>query len=128
MLQLEVADRMAAQASHAGYGRLSVMTQLHCQAEKLFQVPPEAFSPRPAVQSAMVRLTPHALPEGIDVKLMETLLAQVFSARRKTLQNAMKGLLTGAELADIAISPDLRPENLTVSDYVRCARLLAEKS
>ena len=128
MLQLEVADRMTAQASCASYGRLSIMTQLHCQVEKLFQVPPEAFSPRPRVQSALIRLKPHPLPENLDIKLMGGLLAQVFSARRKNLRNAMKGLLTTEDLAALSLAPDLRPENLSVTDYIRCTKLLAGKS
>ena len=56
MLQLEVVERMAAAASTSQYGRLSIMSQYFCAAEKLFDVPPSAFTPAPKVDSAVVHL------------------------------------------------------------------------
>jgi len=62
MLQKEVVDRLAAIPSNKDYGRLSVMMQYHCRVESLMQVPPEAFSPPPKVNSAVVRLVPWSEP------------------------------------------------------------------
>ncbi len=123
MLQLEVVDRMTASPSTKAYGRLSVMTQLYCRAEKLFEVPPEAFSPRPKIMSAIVRLTPEPAVGRINHERVEQLLIQAFSARRKTVRNALKGLVSEAELLSLGIRPDLRPENLSVNDYIACANL-----
>ena len=60
MLQLEVVDRLTAKPSTKDWGRLGVMAQFQCGIEKLFEVPPDAFYPPPKVQSAVVRLVPHA--------------------------------------------------------------------
>lgn len=125
MLQLEVVDRMIAVPSTKAYGRLSVMTQLYCHAEKLFEVPAEAFSPRPKVRSAIVRLTPRPgthLPDPL-----ESVLIQAFSARRKTVRNALKGLLTEADLESLDIDPTLRPENLSPEEFMSCADLLGSR-
>jgi 16S rRNA (adenine1518-N6/adenine1519-N6)-dimethyltransferase len=58
MLQLEVVQRLTAAPGSRHWGRLAIMTQFRCEAELLFEVPPEAFDPPPKVQSAIVRLTP----------------------------------------------------------------------
>ena len=87
MLQKEVVDRLSARPDNKHWGRLSVMTQVDCDVEHLFDVPPEAFYPQPKVQSAIVRLTPKMASrrpecsrEGIG-KLVHLAFAQ----RRKTL-------------------------------------------
>lgn len=128
MLQLEVVDRMTAEPSTRSYGRLSVMTQLYCRAEKLFEVPPEAFSPRPKVQSAIVRLQPHRQATQVDVEVMEKMLIQAFSSRRKTIRNALKGLVSESELESLGLAPTLRPENLTVDDYIACSNLVTRRA
>lgn len=128
MLQLEVVDRMTADSSSKSYGRLSVMTQLYCETEKLFEVPPEAFNPRPKVQSAIVRLAPRTHPYDADPAVVEQILIQAFSSRRKTIRNALKGLLTESEIESLGMSPTLRPENLTVEDYIACSHLVSKKS
>lgn len=125
MLQLEVVDRMVATHSTSSYGRLSIMTQLHCHVEKLFEVPPEAFTPRPKVRSAIVKLTPVTVPVDVDLDLLEKMLIHAFSARRKTIRNALKAYLDETALEKLALDPKLRPENLSVSDFVRCAQAAA---
>ncbi|HEX7054179.1 MAG TPA: 16S rRNA (adenine(1518)-N(6)/adenine(1519)-N(6))-dimethyltransferase RsmA [Burkholderiales bacterium] len=111
MLQLEVVERMLAAPSRAAYGRLSVALQARFHMEKLFNVSKGAFRPPPKVESALVRLRPRAAPLEID----EALLRRAFSARRKTLRNA----LPGVDLAAAGIDPGLRPENLSPEDYAR---------
>lgn len=111
MLQLEVVERMVAAPSTPQYGRLSVALQARFRMNKLFKVAAGAFRPPPKVQSAMVRLLPLETPLRVD----EDLLRKAFSARRKTLRNA----LPGVDFAALGIDPRLRPENLSPQDYAR---------
>ncbi len=121
MLQKEVVDRMAANPGCKAYGRLSVMLQYFCEVEPLFDVPPEAFHPRPKVDSAVVRLTPHASSPYPPVAFtaLESLVACAFSMRRKTLANNLKPVISAEKLASIGIDPGLRPEQISVGDYVK---------
>ena len=113
MLQREVVERMVAAPSTAQYGRLSVALQVRFRMQKLFSVGSGAFKPPPKVESAVVRLEPLAEMLKID----EDLLRRAFSARRKTLRNA----LPGVDLAALGIDARLRPENLSPADYARIA-------
>ena len=111
MLQLEVVERMVAAPSTPQYGRLSVALQARFRMEKLFDVSRGAFNPPPKVESAVVRLAPLAQPLDVDADL----LRKAFSARRKTLRNALPGI----DLEALGIDPKLRPENLSAADYAR---------
>ncbi|HEY2338237.1 MAG TPA: 16S rRNA (adenine(1518)-N(6)/adenine(1519)-N(6))-dimethyltransferase RsmA [Burkholderiales bacterium] len=111
MLQLEVVERMVAAPSTPEYGRLSVALQARFKMKKLFNVSKGAFRPPPKVESAVVRLEP--LPK--QGKLDDDLLRRAFSARRKTLRNALPGI----DFAALGIDAGLRPENLSPEDYVR---------
>ena len=111
MLQLEVVQRMVAAPSTPEYGRLSVALQARFAMKKLFNVSKGAFNPPPKVESAMVHLVPLQEPLDID----EDVLRKAFSARRKTLRNA----LPGVDFAALGIDPRLRPENLSPEDYAR---------
>ena len=123
MLQKEVVDRIAAHPGSKAYGRLSVMLQYYCDVEHLFDVPPEAFHPQPKVDSAIVRLTPHTTSPypTIEFAALERLVAHAFSMRRKTLANNLKPIISAAELTSLGIDPVLRPEQISVMDYVRLA-------
>jgi 16S rRNA (adenine1518-N6/adenine1519-N6)-dimethyltransferase len=127
MLQKEVVDRLAATPGGSDYGRLSVMIQYHCQVEPLFRVGPGAFRPAPKVESAFVRLIPHAQPPfaAADVCCLEMLVRQAFSQRRKTLRNSLKGLLTADEIAHTGTDPAARPETISLRQYVELADRLA---
>jgi len=126
MLQREVVDRMVATASSPDYGRLSVMLQLRFRMRRLFRVPPGAFTPPPEVESAVVRLLP--VPEAerpqVDEKVFGGVVTRAFSARRKNLRNALG--LDAAALAALGLEPNLRPENLSLDDYVRVANYVAK--
>lgn len=129
MLQKEVVDRMAAGPGENNYGRLGIMTQYWCKVEKLFEVPPESFNPAPKVDSAIVRLTPYTtLPaEAKDIKMLETVVRTSFTMRRKTLRNNLKPLLSGDELSELGIDPSLRPERLSLPEFVTISDYLSEK-
>ena len=130
MLQREVVDRMAAAPGSKTYGRLSVMIQYRFQVEKLLNVPAGAFRPPPKVESAFVRLLPHAsLPLlAADERLFGAIVAKAFSQRRKTLRNALAEFVSEAELAHLGIEARLRPENLSVQTFVRLAQFAANRA
>jgi 16S rRNA (adenine1518-N6/adenine1519-N6)-dimethyltransferase len=126
MLQKEVVDRISAAPGSKTYGRLSVMVQYHCKTEYLFYVGPEAFNPPPKVDSAVLRLQPWQQKpyQAKDIKLLSQVVTQAFSMRRKTLRNTLKKLLTTEQIEGVGIDPSLRPENLSVKNYVELSNLL----
>lgn len=132
MLQDEVVQRMAAAPSSAAYGRLSVMLQYRFEIERLFGVPPSAFYPVPSVDSAIVRLrplTPAArAARGLahDEQRFATVVTAAFTQRRKTLRNALAGVMAVDKLQELGIEARLRPENLSVADFVAIANAGAE--
>ena len=123
MLQKEVVDRLAANPGTKDYGRLTVMIQACCEVEWLFDVPPEAFNPPPKVQSAVVRLVPLANPINAEERvILSRLLLQAFGMRRKTIANNLKQVMPLDTLTDLGIELTLRPEVLTVAQYIQLAR------
>ena len=132
MLQLEVVKRLTAAPGDKLYGRLGVMIQYFCQTALLFEVPPESFDPAPKVQSAIVKLTPRTHIDIVaqDFKHFESLVRQAFSMRRKTLRNTLKPLFAVSSiekaLDTLELSASLRPENLSVSQYVNLSNTLLQ--
>lgn len=127
MLQKEVVERLAAMPGTKAYGRLSVIVQYQCEVEQLFTVPPSAFYPQPKVDSAIVRLIPYQVSPypKVEFASLERLMACAFSMRRKTLANNLKSLLKASDLVGLNIDPGLRPEQISVTDYVQIAKFLA---
>ena len=127
MLQKEVVARMASAPGEKAWGRLGIMTQYFCDVEMLFEVPPASFSPAPKVDSAIVRLTPLAQPANPvdDHAMLDLLVKTAFQQRRKTLRNTLRTLLDERQLHSLQIDPNLRPENLSLSDYVMIANFLS---
>jgi len=125
MLQQEVVKRMAAEPGSKAWGRLSVMVQYHCQVTSLFNVPPEAFTPAPRVQSAIVRLVPHEQPpvEIRDMDSFRRLVSQAFSMRRKTIRNSLRGLLDETAIESLGIDPGIRPESLSLAQFAALSNL-----
>ncbi|WP_018974379.1 16S rRNA (adenine(1518)-N(6)/adenine(1519)-N(6))-dimethyltransferase RsmA [Rudaea cellulosilytica] len=129
MLQKEVVERMAAGPGSKTYGRLSVMLQLRCAVEPLFDVPPTAFTPPPKVDSAVVRLvplSPDKLPQA-DFAVVDRVVRAAFGQRRKTLSNALKGVADADDLAAAGIDPRLRAEQLAPATFVALAQHLQAK-
>ena len=127
MLQKEVVERMGAPPGSKVYGRLSVMLQLRCTVQPLFGVPPSAFRPPPKVDSAVVRLTPlpaAALPQG-DFSVIERVVRAAFGQRRKTLGNALSGVVSVEQIAAAGIDPRARAEQLAPAAFVALAQRLA---
>lgn len=127
MLQKEVVDRLTAPPSTSARGKLSVMVQYFCQAEKLMDVPPEAFNPAPKVDSAVVRLVPRACPWQADSTAnLEKVVSQAFSQRRKTLRNTLKNLFNGDQLEAAGINPGDRAEQLDLQQFVELSNRLGK--
>ncbi|GAD21179.1 16S rRNA (adenine(1518)-N(6)/adenine(1519)-N(6))-dimethyltransferase RsmA [Acidovorax sp. MR-S7] len=123
MLQKEVIDRMVAAPSTAAYGRLSVMLQWRYAMEDVLFVPPQAFDPPPRVDSAVVRMVPHADPAAVDVALLEELVQVAFSQRRKLLRHTL-GRWLEARNGSGDFDTQRRAEEVPVAEYVALAQSL----
>ncbi len=122
MLQKEVVERMVAKPGNKTYGRLSVMTQYFCDAYNIFTVPPTAFKPAPKVDSAIIRLEPKLNAEKVnDFKCFSQLVIQAFNQRRKTIRNVWKKQISAEELKKLGIDSQLRPEDLSLQQFILVA-------
>jgi len=143
MVQKEVAVRLNSQHGSKAYGRLSIMIQHCCQVTQLFDIGPEAFDPPPAVNSAFIRITPDPVKAAAtqNIKLLRNITTAAFNQRRKTIQNALKSLryhtgdssdnsihhgVSAETLLAAGITPTLRPEQVSVEDYVRLSNILVQ--
>ena len=130
MLQKEVVERLAASPDSDGYGRLSIAAQWRWNVRKLFDVSPGAFSPPPAVVSAVAELVPRATPLGeADAGVLERVTAAAFGQRRKMLRQSLKALgLDPLELCAAAnIDPTRRAETLSVAEFCALARAVSAR-
>lgn len=129
MLQKEVVQRLAAVSGDNNYGRLGIMAQYFCKVQPLFEVGSGAFRPAPKVDSAIVRLVPHeTLPyPAKDFGILKAVVRTAFNARRKTLRKALGGMISVEQLRRLEIDDGLRPENLSLADFVRIADLLVDE-
>ena len=127
MLQKEVVDRMVATPGGRTYGRLSVMLQFHYRVTKLFDVPRGAFKPAPLVTSSVVRMQPRPAAElpAVDAEAFTRVVAAAFGQRRKTLRNALSGLLEAGQIAEAGVDPQARAETLTVQSFVALTQRVA---
>ena len=126
MLQKEVVERLAAGPNSKDYGRLTVMTQYYCQVSPVLEVGPHAFKPAPKVDSAVVRLAPWPKRpyEALDVADLQRVCQEGFGQRRKTIRNSFRNFITAEQLEELNIDPNLRPENLTLAQFVSIANWL----
>jgi 16S rRNA (adenine1518-N6/adenine1519-N6)-dimethyltransferase len=127
MFQREVAERIVAQPATKAYGRLAVLAQWRPRARLLFALKPEAFTPPPAVASAVVELVPLERPQPeCRAATLSKVTAAAFGQRRKMLRQSLKPLLADPEalLAATGHAPTLRGEALTVHDFARLAYTL----
>ncbi|MCC7462179.1 MAG: 16S rRNA (adenine(1518)-N(6)/adenine(1519)-N(6))-dimethyltransferase RsmA [Gammaproteobacteria bacterium] len=118
MLQKEVVERIVAAPGSAAYGRLGVMLAPFVEATRLFDVGTGAFRPPPRVQSALVRL--RVRPQPPDWALAPAygqVVAAAFAQRRKTLRNALGGLLDESGLRAAGIDPGARAETLGAEQF-----------
>ena len=127
MLQKEVVERMVATPSTAHYGRLSVMLQWRYDMEMVLLVGPQAFDPPPRVDSAVVRMLPHAQPAVVDEAVLSELVQVAFSQRRKLMRHTL-----GRWLTERGFSGDFdvqrRAEEVPVSQYLALAQQLSNRT
>lgn len=129
MLQLEVVERLAASPGTKDWGRLGIMAQYHCRVEHLFDVPPGAFRPQPAVQSAIVRLTPWTespWPRCNEAQL-RALVKAAFAQRRKTLRNNLKEIIDSSKLETLGIDPGARAETLQLTQFIEITNAIHDQ-
>ncbi len=134
MIQREVARRICAAPGDADCGSFSLFCQYHAQCELLFEVPPDCFLPSPKVTSAVVRLTPHAVPpvKGNQDKIFSVVKA-AFAQRRKTLLNALSAVYGNRFskeqlrqiILDCGLSETVRGERLGLEEFSELARRLS---
>lgn len=129
MFQREVAERIVAAPDTDAFGRLAILCQWRTDARIAMTVHRSAFTPPPKVMSAVVHLTPKAMPEGVNALKLEQLTAAAFGQRRKMLRQSVKAIPGALEaLITLGIEPTRRAETLSVSDFTNVARALSERS
>ena len=125
MFQREVADRIVASAGEDAYGRLAVLAQWRAEAKLAMKVHRSAFTPPPKVMSAIVHVTPAAMPEGVSARTLERLTEAAFGQRRKMLRQSLKGVPGALEaLASLGIDETRRAETVSVAEFVALARAM----
>ncbi len=128
MLQKEVVDRLSADVNNSNYSRLSVMAQYHCKIEKLFDVPPSAFSPAPKVMSSVLKMMPaRKKPADFDQNLFADIVKQAFSQRRKMLRNNLSELLDEIDFEQLNISSKSRAQELDIDSYITITQFVQSK-
>jgi 16S rRNA (adenine1518-N6/adenine1519-N6)-dimethyltransferase len=126
MFQREVADRIVASAGEDAYGRLAVLAQWRAEARLAMKVHRSAFTPPPKVMSAIVHVTPAAMPEGVSARMLERLTEAAFGQRRKMLRQSLKGVPGALEaLASLGIDETRRAETVSVAEFVAVAKALS---
>ncbi len=131
MFQAEFARRLAAEPGTKAYGSLTLAIQYHMDVEHIMSVPSECFSPRPKVDSAVVKLTPLVEPRVVvkDEELFFKLVKAAFAQRRKTILNALSRAASlnlpvsslKAALADAGIDGSVRGETISLEGFAELA-------
>ena len=125
MFQKEVAERIIAVPGSRNYGRLSILTNWLTQSSKLFDIPSDAFVPKPKVTSTVIQLKPLSKPlYNVSFESLEKITHLAFSQKRKMLKSSLKEINGEKILEELNISPNLRPEQLSVVEFCK----IAEKS
>ena len=133
MVQLEVADRIAAKPGGSEYGLLSATAQLYGTVERLFKLPPEAFNPPPKVHSAVVRIkiNPQFEALQVDESGFFEYLKQSFGQKRKTLFNNLREQydkeIVKQAMAKAKVAPDIRAEAVSLEKSAQIYRSLIQQ-
>ncbi len=122
MFQKEVGERIVATHGSKQYGRLSVITQSRCKIKKLIVAKSKIFSPEPKVDGIVLEFTPHSKNIDMNIKNLEIVVRNAFSQRRKKIKTTLSPYIH--YLDRLSINSDLRPENLSVTEYCKLAKLM----
>ena len=126
MFQKEVADRIVAKSNTSAYGRLSILSHWKLNVEKIFDIKPESFSPRPKIDSTLLLFTPKKKFFKIkDPKNLEKVTRVFFNQRRKMLKKPFNQLFNGDQkiLNKLKLNLNLRPQNLDFNTYYQLTSL-----
>jgi len=126
MLQKEVADRLCASPGNKKFGRLSIMFGTYMKTRHLFDISNSSFKPSPKVTSSFVSIKPK-LDNEIIVKNNEHLdlvVKKGFSQRRKTIKNALKGMISEDILTKHEIDPSQRPEDISILKWSKLSNVV----
>lgn len=127
MLQREVAERLAARPGTKARGILSVLLQAWYDVEYLFTVDEHVFNPPPKVKSGVVRLTRNSITDlGCDPALFRKVVKATFGQRRKTIRNSIRGVLPPGVPVPESPLMALRPEQLSVEQFVELTNLVKQ--
>jgi len=122
MFQKEVADRIIAQFNTSTYGRLSILAHWRLNINKICDISPECFSPRPKIQSSLIHFTPKKdFAEIKDPKNLEKITRIFFNHRRKMLKKPFNQIFNGNTdlLNKFNLDLSLRPQNLDFDTYYK---------
>ena len=122
MFQKEVADRIIAQFNSSAYGRLSILANWRLNINKICDISPESFSPKPKIQSSLIHFTPKKNFAKIKDPLnLEKITRIFFSHRRKMLKKPFNQIFNGnTDLLDkYNLDLNLRPQNLNFDTYYK---------
>lgn len=127
LVQKEVAERMAAKPGSKAFGSLSVVLQSRFDVRLARKVPKGAFWPVPEVDGGVVTMTSLPAPRGAPHtrEQLERVMRPAFQQRRKTLHNALKGVVDDATLRAAGIDPTARAEDVDVERWGRLAAVVA---
>ena len=131
MFQKEVAERIVAKAGSAAFGRLAILSQYRANAQKLFDVSRQAFTPPPKVTSSIVQIVPGPQPDmRFASRDLEAVTKAAFGQRRKMLRSSLKPI--ASQIPDFfekaSIDETKRAEQLSLSDFCNMAHLHAKQS
>ena len=124
MFQKEVADRIIAKFNSSNYGRLSIISNWKLNVKKICDIKPEAFSPKPKIDSSLLLFHPKKKFIKIDEpKNLEKVTRIFFNQRRKMIKKPFNQLFNGNQkvLDKLKINLNLRPQNLDLETYYKLA-------
>ncbi len=132
VMQMEVAERLAAKPGHREYAYLSAIVQFYARVETMLRIPPGAFRPPPKVASALVALRPPGERPALgiaDEHGFGKFLKRCFAQKRKMLRNNLRALVNGESAEELfreaGIAPNARAEQLTLAQFARLFELTA---
>ncbi|MDR2461047.1 MAG: 16S rRNA (adenine(1518)-N(6)/adenine(1519)-N(6))-dimethyltransferase RsmA [Deltaproteobacteria bacterium] len=130
LLQKELVIRLLASPGSKDYGRITVPMKLFFELSSPFTIAPDAFRPRPKVESALLVLKPVLDPPKVDIQKLSAMTKICFHARRKTLYNNLISAFAPQEvkkaLSQLGLDPGLRPETLAPESFAKLAAFFWE--
>ena len=124
MVQLEVGERFAASPKSKAYGIPSVKAQYWAETKVLGKVSPNVFLPVPKVDSAILQIIRKPSPPEVNYVNFSRLIQTAFQHRRKMIRKSLNTLVPLANFSIAEVSPEARPEELSVTDWVKLAKTL----